>query len=185
MEHIEYEERVMISKSDYKKIIADVKKEKRELTHINIVNIYLDNDASFIYKTRKMLRIRYTNLGDVELTLKIRNKDNATREINETLNEHPQIDENLEGKFEDYHKVAELKTKRIEVQYDNYLLVIDQNDYHKIRDYDIEIEADSQEKAKELLSFYCKKYNLSYDPDYKSKSHRAIQRARELKKTED
>ena len=184
MEHIEYEERVLISKSDYKKIIADVKKERRQLIKTNITNIYLDNDDSFIYKTKKMLRIRFTNHQEIELTLKTKFPDNSCREINESLNEHPLIDKELEGSFSDYHQIAKLETKRIEVRFDDYLLVIDKNKYHGVTDYDIEIEADSQEKARKLVLFYCEKYNLVFDPNYKSKSHRAITKAKELLKKE-
>ena len=185
MEHIEYEERVLITKRDYKKIIADMKKSGKKLSRFQILNIYLDNADSYIYKTRQMLRIRCINSDEVELTLKIKNEDGTTREINEELNNHPIISETLPGEFLDYKQVAELKTDRYEVKYDDYLLVIDQNIYHGIRDFDIEIEADSQEKARDLIGFYCEKYNLTYDPDYKSKSHRAILRAKQLLKKED
>ena len=180
MKNIEYEERVMLKKSDYEKVIEDIKKEGKALRHLNIENIYLDNQEQFIYKTRKMLRIRTTDGTDKELTLKIKNPDNSNIEINETLDNHPLIDKELNNKFSEYKEVARLLTERYEVEYPNYLLVIDKNEYHGIVDYDLEIEAKNQPKAKEIIEFYCKKYYLLFDSHYKTKSHRAIAKAMEL-----
>ena len=83
MKHIEYEERVIISKSDYLKIIEDFSNYPQEKLFIE--NIYLDNREQFIYKTKKMLRIRNTNHKKQELTLKIGQPDGSNLEINETL----------------------------------------------------------------------------------------------------
>ena len=181
MEHIEYEERVMISKDDYINVIDDVKKEGKPLICSLIENVYLDNQESFIYKNGRMLRIRTINNKEVELTLKSRNEDGSTKEINETLESHPIIDKELNNRFDDYHPIAKLVIERIEVQYDDYLLVIDKNEYHGITDYDIEIEANSQGYAIDLIKKYCQKYNLKYDENYQVKSHRAIKRAMEIK----
>lgn len=178
MEHIEYEERVLITKKDYQTILKDIQKGGRPFKHIKIENVYLDNDESFIYKTKKMLRIRTIDNKEKELTLKIKNKDNSCIEINETLDNHPLIDKELNNEFAKYHPIAKLETKRVEIQYEDYLFVIDENKYQDVIDYDIEVETSSQEKAKEIIKKYCDKYNLKYDPNYKSKSHRAIARVR-------
>jgi len=178
MEHIEYEERVLISKDSYHKILDDIKKESHPFKQLEIENIYLDNDDSFIFKTKKMLRIRTINNKEKELTLKIKNPDNSCIEINETLDKHPIIDKELNGKFNKYHPIAKLKTKRIEVPYEDYLFIIDENHYHDIIDYDIEVETSSQQKAKEIILKYCSKYNLKYDSHYRSKSHRAVEAVR-------
>ena len=175
MKHIEYEERVLISESDYKKVIEDIKSEGKSLTHLYIENIYLDNNEAFICKTKKMLRIRRTNNANEELTLKMKDKDGSTIEINETLEEHPIIDKELNNKFNEYHEIVRLVTERIEVQYPDYLFVIDKNMYCDTVDYDLEVEADNQANAKKIIEFYCEKYNLSYDPQYKTKSHRAFE----------
>ena len=177
METIEYEERVMISEDDYKQVINDIKRDGKPFTSLYIENIYLDNDSSFIYKTKKMLRMRTINQKEKELTLKIKNSDGSTREINETMNNHPIIDKELEGSFSTYKEIAKLITERIEVQYDDYLLVIDKNIYHNVIDYDLEIESSSQEYSLEKIKEYCQKYNLKYDSHYQTKSHRAISKA--------
>ena len=175
MKHIEYEERVLISKSDYEKVIEDTKLSGKEISHLIIENIYLDNEDSFIEKNHYMLRVRTTNGTKQELTLKIQNKDNSNIEINETLSDHPEIDKNIDGEFKDYKEKAKLVTDRLEVQFEDYLLVIDKN-------YDLEIESENQCKSKEIIRFYCKKFNLKYDSNYKTKSHRAFERIHQLNK---
>ena len=182
MKHIEYEERVLLSESDYNKVIDDLKQQGKTFRYIEIENKYLDNDSSFIYRTKKMFRIRNINNQEQELTLKIRNVDNSTVEINETLESHKEIDKYLEGQFSDYKVVAKLITHRIEIDYHHYLLVIDKNIFHGCTDFDLEVESNSQQKSLEIIQKYCEKYGLTFDPHYHSKSHRAITRARELKK---
>lgn len=183
MKHVEYEERVMISKSNYQKIVEDIKSTYINYRSLEIENTYLDNDDFFIYKSKKMLRVRTINNKDKELTLKIKNKDGSCIEINETLENHPLIDKELNNQFSKYKPIASLKTNRIEVQIDDYLLVIDENKYSDITDYDIEIEAESQQKALQILLKYCDLYHLEYNPKYKSKSHRAISKV--IKKDEE
>ena len=179
MEHIEYEERVLISESDYKKVIEDVKREGKKLRHLNIENSYLDNQDFEIYKAKRMLRIRTINGRDKELTLKVKLSNGSTLEINETIESHPRIDKELNKGFSNYQEIARLKTERYEVEFDDYLLVIDKNEYSGTIDYDLEIESDSQAKAKKIIEFYCKKYDFIFDPHYKNKSHRAVDKALE------
>lgn len=174
MEHIEYEERVMISESDYHKIIEDIKQSEKPYVTSLIENIYLDNRDLFIYKNKMMLRIRTTNGDNQELTLKVRNPDGSTREINETLSHHPIINELLNNEFESYKEITRLITYRIEIFNEDYTFVLDKNEYENTVDYNIEIEANSQQNAIKLINYYCQKYNLKYSKDYEVKSHRAI-----------
>ena len=173
MEHIEYEERVLISKDDYQRIIEYVKGLNKPYVSLSIENIYLDNDEEYIQKSKQMFRIRKINGKISELTLKVKNPDGSCNEINETLEEHPLINKQL-GNLSKYKEIANLYTDRIEVQEKDHLLVIDQNIYHGVKDYDLEVEASSQEKAKEIILQYCEKFGLTYRDDYHSKSYRAI-----------
>ena len=182
MKHIEYEERVMIKENDYLKVIEDIKLEGKPLHRFLIENIYLDNKESFIYSNKMMLRIRIINNQEKELTLKIKNPDNSTVEINETVERHHEIDKRLPGALSDYKEIARLITNRIEVQYKDYLFVIDKNTYHGVIDYDLEVETTNQQKAIDIIKQYCEKYNLQYDPHYRSKSHRAISLIKNKKK---
>lgn len=179
MKTIEYEERVLLNEADYRKVIEDIEYEGRAYKSFTIENIYLDNDENFIQNNRSVLRIRTTSEGIYELTLKIKQADNSCIEINETVDEHPQIDEKLHRNFDQYKEIARLTTQRIEVEYDDYLLVIDKNFYSDVIDYDLEIEAKSQQFALEILQKYCKKYGIAYDSGYRSKSRRAIAKAKE------
>lgn len=186
MEHVEYEERVLITESDYKKIIEDIKDMNLDYSSFDIENIYLDDKEGSIFDNRKMLRIRNISNAPQELTLKVKYPDGSCREINETLSNHPIIDKELNNRFSEFYEIARLITHRIEVKIEGYLLVVDKNEYSNIIDFDIEIEANSQQKAYEIIQKYCEKYHLKYDKNYYSKSHRAIKRAKELlKKKED
>ncbi|MBO4856297.1 MAG: CYTH domain-containing protein [Bacilli bacterium] len=175
MEHIEYEERVMINENDYKKVIDDLLENGFNCDCFTIENIYFDNDEFFIDKNGMMLRIRNTSTGIHELTLKVRQKEGVL-EINETLENHPQIDAALNNKFKEFKEIIKLVTKRIEISIDDYLLVIDKNEYLDVIDYDIEIEANTQQRAKEVMFKLCDKYKLRYDENYKVKSARAFER---------
>lgn len=172
MKHIEYEERVIISENDYLKIIEDFSSYPQE--RLLVENIYLDNREQFISKTKKMLRIRNINQSRQELTLKIGQPDGSNLEINETLENHPLIDQKLNNQFGCYKEVLRLVTHRVEIKMDDYLLVIDKNEYNNIIDYNIEIEANSQQKAQEIIKKYCEKYNLTYKENCPTKSQRAF-----------
>lgn len=182
MEHIEYEERVLISYNDYQLIVQDLKNQNFDLTSFDIENIYLDTKKLKLTKNGMMLRIRNISNAPQELTLKIKDPSGGHLEINETLADHPRIDECLKKKFSKYQEITRLLTKRIEIPFDDYLLVLDENRYSNKVDYDIEIESSSQEKAKEIILKYCEKYHLTYKEKYRSKSKRAI---KEFKKAKD
>lgn len=174
MKHIEYEERLIIKESDYQKIIEDINAQKLKGRHLHIENIYLDDKEYSLTDNHKMLRIRTTNNKDVELTFKSRHPSGGHYEINETLEHHHEINLNLDKEFKEYHEVARLITDRIEIPIDDYLFVIDKNHYGNIIDYNIEIEAISQEKAHELMVKYAEKYQIPYKKEVGGKSGRAI-----------
>ncbi len=174
MEHIEYEERVMIKQSDYKKVIDDLLSQGYKCEPFTIENIYLDNKDFFIEKNGMMLRIRNTSTGIHELTLKIRNEDGSHTEINENLNSHPLIDASLGNKFNEFKEIIRLTTIRIEIPIDNHLFVIDKNMYGSKIDYNVEVEASSQKEAVNIAKKYCEKYGITYKRS-ESKSARAFQ----------
>ena len=179
MRNIECEERVMLTFEQYQTLIGVYMMKDPSFEYSEIENIYLDDENLSIKKNHKMLRIRHIN-GKEELTLKIKG-DNGDIEINETLENHPEIDKALNRKFNEYRPITKLRTKRLEAKMDGYLVVIDMNEYCGIIDYDLEIEAPTIEKAREEIMAICKKYHLKYDENYKSKSSRAIKAALEKK----
>ena len=173
MEHIEYEERVMIEESDYKKVIDDLMSKGYEIKPFTIENIYLDNNEKIMQQGGMMLRIRNV-LDKQELTLKIRNKDNSNIEINETVDNHPIIDEALNHKFIEFKEVVRLVTQRIELKIDDYLLVIDKNYYRNKIDFNIEVESTSKKAAENHLNQIISQFGIENKKDYISKSRRAI-----------
>ena len=179
MRNIECEERVMLTFEQYQTLIGVYMMKDPAFKYLEIENIYLDDENLSIKRNHKMLRIRHTN-GIEELTLKIKG-DNGDIEINETLSSHPEIDKALDNKFDQYHPITTLKTKRLEADMKDYLVVIDMNEYSGIIDYDLEIEAPSMEIAKREITAICKKYHIIYNENYKSKSSRAIKKAMEKK----
>ena len=71
--------------------------------------------------------------------------------------------------------IADLYTRRIEINIDDYLLVLDANLYNDITDYNLEIESNvSKEHAKRTILDYCQRFNIKYELDYLTKSERAM-----------
>ena len=188
--NIECEERVMISLKEYQALMKDYAYHPHaEL--LEIINYYFDDPKLSLRNAHYMLRVRNTNYEDYEFTLKIKGKDGDT-EINEPLNsdEAEQIyawNDFPVGEVMDKVKevademeiitITRLKTSRIEVQFNDHLLVIDRNIYSDVVDYDIEVEASNMEDAKKYIKHYCDKYHLTFSDNYKSKSRRAINKA--------
>ena len=52
MKSIEYEERVLLSEADYRKVIEDIEYEGRAYKSFTIENIYLDNSEEFMNAIR-------------------------------------------------------------------------------------------------------------------------------------
>lgn len=181
---LECEERVMLSITQYEKILIDM----GNILPITLINEYFDDDNCSIIKQRKMLRIRNLNNNGYELTLKIKG-ENGDVEVNQPLSSNQREAFIKEGIFPDgevknivkeiiplntINLITSLKTLRIEKHIDDYLLVLDKNEYNGITDYNLEIEARTKKKAVKLIKKYCKNYNLQYSENYKGKSRRAI-----------
>ncbi len=172
MKNRECEERVMIDFDQYMLLVQHYIVIDPQFRFIDIENTYLDDENLSLINNHKMMRIRKFN-NQQELTLKIPN-DKGTIEINEKIDSHPEIDKLLPKPFSQYHPIATLKTHRIEVKEKDYLVVIDQNLYNGIIDYDLEVEASSMEEAKAAILDICNRFHLEYKENYISKSRRAI-----------
>ncbi len=172
MRNIEYEERVIISFEQYRKVLAYYVAKYPDYRILDIENTYFDDEQLSLKNSHKVLRLRKTN-GEYELTLKVKGED-GDLEINETPTSHKEIDKALNNEFDKYKPIAKLATSRIEIDIDDYLFVLDMNKYNGIIDYNIEIEASSKEKALSIIMDICKSFDLEYKKDYRSKSSRAI-----------
>lgn len=187
--NIEIEKRVMLTEEQYNDLLryALTYKSRKEMV---LVNHYFDDEDLSLRNAHHMLRIRSINDDECELTLKVKG-DKGDLEINEPLNKY-EVD-NLIRKLvidneeinniikNDTNKkikyITSLKTKRIEIKFDNYLFVLDKNYYSDIIDYDLEIESSNLDVAEETIKKYCSEFHLQYSSSYKSKSRRAINKA--------
>lgn len=172
MRNIECEERVMLTFDQYRKILAYYVAKYPDYRILDIENTYFDDDKLSLKNSHKVLRLRKSN-GKIEITLKVKG-DNGDLEINETPESHPEIDKALNNDFDKYKPIAKLATTRIEIEIDDYILVLDMNKYNGIIDYNIEVEASSKERALSIIQDICKYFDLEYKKDYRSKSSRAI-----------
>ena len=165
---------MIISESNYYDILTPLLRRSNEHPFILQTNIYIDTEDHFIKNNIGVLRFRIIQPLNIELTLKIKNKD-GDREYNEpVLFQNYQVfketNELPEGEIKQLliHllKVSDLKsvlkpitnldTRRYEEKIDDYLLVLDKNTYNGIEDYNLEIEAPSVERAQEVMQKYCK-----------------------------
>ena len=189
--NIECEDRVMIYESNYYDILTPLLRRSNEHPFILQTNIYIDTADHYIKNHIGVLRIRVIQPLNIELTLKIKDKD-GDKEYNEpVLFQNYQLfkEKNIlpEGEIKQLltqilktsdltsvlSPITTLDTRRYEEKIDDYLLVLDKNSYNGIEDYNLEVEAISVERAKEVMQKYCKEYGIEYKP-CKSKSRRAL-----------
>ncbi len=60
----------------------------------------------------------------------------------------------------------------MEIKFDDFLIVLDKNEYLETCDYNLEIEANSIKRAESIILELCGFFALEYKRDYSSKSNR-------------
>ena len=186
---MEYEARVMISASEYEKIKVDYLNSGRICREFTNKNTYFDTPDLYLAHHHMVLRIREIDDVDKELTLKIK-EEKGDVEITHKIDNELEFNSLLKAKFKDPQILQEISsrggdinaltlittliTERIEVEFDDYLLVIDKNFYNDKVDYNIEVESTSRELAEHYLKEIISPYGIAYKKDYISKSRRAI-----------
>ncbi len=186
--NIEYEARAMISEEQYLQIINYFVNDKSKRSFTN-TNTYFDYEDLSLTKNHIVLRSREIDDSNFEITLKIKG-DGGDIEIDDSLtsNELNDLKENclikskvilqelnkLNIDINRLVKVSELKTERIEIQKEDYLIVIDKNHYNGKIDYNVEIESNSKDAAIERLNETFSPFGVTYKKGYISKSRRAI-----------
>lgn len=188
--NIECEARVMLTEDQYHDILSHHLREEGTYSFIKQTNYYIDSDDfSLRDLNRQSLRIRDIVDGVFELTLKIKNP-NGDEEYNQIITPIDVKNFKEKGMFPegevknlllknnvDISKLkilASLYTLRYEEHLDDYLVVIDKNEYNGITDYNLEIEAPTVERANEVMLYYCSKYKIIFSNHYDTKSKRAI-----------
>ena len=188
----EYEERLMLTEEQYFFIVTYFMNIQPNKHFLQITNHYYDTDDLALTKDQRMtLRVRIINDVKSELTLKIKGQ-NGDDEITDGLNPKEQellLEQNifpygqvrnrlmlLPYTLDKYHRITSLYNRRLEIEFDDYTLVIDKNTYEDEVDYNLEIESKvGIEQAKALLKEYASKFNLTLSKEkYIGKARRAI-----------
>ena len=190
----EYETRLMIDEERYLFIVTYFMNIYPNKHFLQNTNYYFDTDDLFLRQKHITLRVRTINDIKSELTLKIKG-ENGDDEINDGLTPKEAellVNQNifpygqvrnrlmlLPYSLDKYHRVAVLYNRRLEIEYEDYLLVIDKNTYGEVVDYNIEIESQVGIKhAKDVLKQYIEKFNLPVSKEkYVGKATRAIKEA--------
>lgn len=191
MSEKELEERVMLNKEQFLEIEKYFQENFSHLKIIHQKNRYFDDKNHTIEKLKNVLRIRsFENGQEREFTYKIKG-DNGDIEYNQTLSHywfyqitrksHLPLGAIKQKLIEDGVDINSLKslvdllTRRIEIEKEDYTIVLDANLYNGISDYNLEIESKkSKEHAKKIILDLCEKFNLKYSEHYLSKSARAF-----------
>ena len=190
----EFESRIMLTEREYLEVVSHFLKLYPNHHFLQNNNYYFDTKDLYLREKHITLRIRTINDVRSELTLKIKG-ENGDEEINDDisfkekeilLNEKVFPEGNVKRyllslpiPLSNYENIVSLYNRRLEIKYDNHLLVIDKNEYVGIVDYNLEIETENDIKlARALLNEYIKKFNLSLgNQKYMGKAHRAINAA--------
>ena len=188
----EYEARLMLTEEQYFFIVTYFMNIQPNKHFLQITNHYYDTDDLALTKDQRMtLRVRIINDVKSELTLKIKGQ-NGDDEITDGLNPKEQellLEQNifpygqvrnrlmlLPYTLDKYHRITSLYNRRLEIEFDDYTLVVDKNTYEDEVDYNLEIESKiGIEEAKALLKEYASKFNLTLSKEkYVGKARRAI-----------
>ena len=191
---IEKEVRTVITYDQYLLIYDDLKKHYPDIKPFEQTNHYFDNARFELSDKHHMVRIRKKENG-YELTFKMRTID-GDLEINQGLTDEEANHYLEKGSLphgDIYNKVSllgvnpeELKvatdlfTRRIEIEDEDHLFVLDLNRYNGMEDYNIEVESNiSLKHAQEVVKRYCEQYQLTFSQDYYGKSRRAFKLAKQ------
>lgn len=187
----EFESRVMLTEQEYLDVVSHFMKLYPNNHFLQNNNNYFDTNDLFLKNRHITLRIRTINDIRFELTLKIKGL-NGDEEINDDLS-FKEKEAIIKDKFfpegnvkryllslpiplSNYENIVSLYNRRLEIKFDNHLLVIDKNEYNGIIDYNLEIETkDDINLANKLLNDYIKQFHLSLaNQKYHGKAHRAL-----------
>ena len=188
----EYETRLMLTEEQYFFVVTYYMNIQPNKHFLQITNHYYDTDELNLTKDQRMtLRVRIINDVKSELTLKIKGED-GDEEVTDGLSPKEQellLEQNifpygqvrnrlmlLPYPLNKYHRITSLFNRRLEIEFEDHILVVDKNTYEDEVDYNLEIESSvGIVHAKELLKEYANKFNLTLSKEkYIGKARRAI-----------
>lgn len=191
MNELEFEVRTIISEKDYLSLLDKYSKLYPNHHITDQTNIYFDSKALTLFTANEVLRMRiYKDKRPSKFTYKFDRKDgNGAEEIFQKLTIEEELslisrknvipngpvkEALLIKGIDSIRYVGEIRTYRFEVFNKDYTIVLDKNEYQGIKDYNLEIESDSNQKSEEVLKEILKESNIEYKVDKTTKSKRAI-----------
>lgn len=182
--HLEIEYKKLLEKETYENIKTDL---FQECTPFKQTNHYFTDKNGTLSKLRYSLRVRELN-DTYEFTLKIPqgfskleindmiSKEHYKDLLNNTPFESPVFEalNKVNVQITDLFLLTSLTTTRLEREYKNGVLSIDESHYHNITDYEIEYEAQSEEEGKVIFTDLLSQYNLTYSANCPGKFTRAL-----------
>lgn len=182
---IEIEAKALLTKKDYNKVLKHFR--------LDVVdgyiqkNYYIDTENKDLRKLGLSLRVRRLNGYVISFKLPMAE---GLLEKTQTLSREQFEDFETHGKFpegdisdfieslyispSDLKIIATLTTLRIEQEYEDLTLAIDENRYGELQDFELEMEATSMKKAQYLLKKVCEEVGIDYKENLVSKQKRAM-----------
>lgn len=188
----EFEKRAMLTHEQYIDIVSFIlRKYSPKLLYKHLLNEYFDTESLDLLNSGCVLRVRHTIHDGMILTLKSPLEDKSgDLETSQHLSladydslkntflfpDGPVKDKLIQLNFSlsQIKYMSSLKCKRTEIEDGEYVIVLDENNYDDIFDYNIEIEASSLEAAQEKILEYSKMFNFEIKDNYVSKSRRVL-----------
>lgn len=183
--NIEIEVKVLLTKKEYNKVLRYFDKDVSD--GFIQKNYYIDTKDRALRNLGLSLRIR--KLNGYVMTLKLPMAEGLLEKSQNLKSEQfdlfmrnnvfptGDIADFIESLYINPNSLlinASLSTLRIEVGYENFLLAIDENRYGDHQDFELEMESNSIQKARELLQQICEKVGIEFKENFDSKQKRAV-----------
>ena len=200
MSELEFEARTIITKEEYEKLLGFYVQEYPSHKNTDQKNIYLDTKDQQIEKLGNVLRIRsYKDKRPTKLTYKFKSPSNkCDEEVTQVIDITTEL-KLLQGGLlpngevknalaasnistDKFYFFGEIKTHRFEIFEGKNTIVIDQNEYHGVVDYNLEVESDSRDNAEAILKNICSSFGIKIEREPSTKSQRTIRRYLQVNK---
>ena len=190
--NIEIEAKVLLSKKDYERLLANIPFNPQVKVQ---ENYFLDSEDRELKKYGMLVRLRRRE-GRNKLTMKAplseglldKSQMLTDEETNALLenNIFPRGDildflESLHIDSSRFQVLAELTTERYEGIYEGFEINISKNIYSGTVDYELECDSDSAFNSQNTLRSLCDHFDIKYEPNVLSKETRAINAAQKAK----
>ncbi|MBB5174850.1 CYTH domain-containing protein [Texcoconibacillus texcoconensis] len=172
-QEIEIEVKNLLEKTEYEQLRESFFSNQE--TPVKQTNYYFDTETFQLKEKSSALRVRQKN-GDYVLTLKQPNEvgllethDKISKDQFEELltngamplgSVHKQIEQLIDGFKGKISPLGSLTTERLEKKQPEGLIVLDKSDYLDTTDYEVEFEADEEEKAQKFITTLLEEYNI-------------------------